>query len=785
MLKLFKNLSISAKIAVGSAGTLLLAIVLAGAGWYGVQSLVGKIGSSQGLSDTLAKMNEASRTKALYIAQPNEQAAQEVRERLSAVQESLQANEDVSQTEQFEVARNAIEQFSASFTRLVQAMGNIRLRDAEIGTARSDIRDIGDAIGLDARLEEDNNRNALKSQEEITKRANTLAFEVSEVVAHAMRAQLALPSYLAGRETTTIDELTIVRRTTDRLFDSSVSPEVDAAAGELRAETDKAIALVKDMRESVAKDYPAATASIDRIIDGANKLKEAFFAFIKTSTAAQQKIEMETMKTRTKANIGQQFLREAMEVASDLNDYRAEPTEEKYEAIKQRIAKLNGLNGAVKAMTSRDATQTIETLTQSFEGVRASKQALEEALNVASRNESLASQTLNDLVAENKNDADRIASQAMITILAASVISLAFVVLLTFGLWYLISRPLNRFTQTTLRVAQGDHEVDLDSGGRKDEIGQLVNAMAVFRDNLIANERLEEEQKQARIEQGKRQQAVEMLISEFRTEMQDVLQAVSQNVDELQSTARDMTTLAEGNATRSASVADASQYASSNVDAVASAAEELASSIDEISRQAAIAMRTVETASGTASTANDKISQLATAAQTIGEVISLISDIANQTNLLALNATIEAARAGEAGKGFAVVAAEVKSLATQTSQATERIAAQIAGIQNETSDAVTAIGTITSTMDEVNKYTNAIAEAVSQQGGATSDISRNVLQAAERTRSVAGTIIEVNQSSTQTKDAADQVLTASRNVHEKAITLRSRVDRFLEDVAAA
>jgi methyl-accepting chemotaxis protein len=183
--------------------------------------------------------------------------------------------------------------------------------------------------------------------------------------------------------------------------------------------------------------------------------------------------------------------------------------------------------------------------------------------------------------------------------------------------------------------------------------------------------------------------------------------------------------------------------------------------------------------------ANDKISQLATAAQTIGEVISLISDIANQTNLLALNATIEAARAGEAGKGFAVVAAEVKSLATQTSQATERIAAQIAGIQNETSDAVTAIGTITSTMDEVNKYTNAIAAAVSQQGGATSDISRNVLQAAERTRSVAETIVEVNESSTQTKDAADQVLTASRNVHEKAITLRSRVDRFLEDVAAA
>ena len=125
---------------------------------------------------------------------------------------------------------------------------------------------------------------------------------------------------------------------------------------------------------------------------------------------------------------------------------------------------------------------------------------------------------------------------------------------------------------------------------------------------------------------------------------------------------------------------------------------------------------------------NATVSKLGDSSIEIGQVIKVITSIAQQTNLLALNATIEAARAGEAGKGFAVVANEVKELAKQTAKATEDIGRRIGAIQDDTKSAVEAIGTISGIINQVNDISNTIATAVEEQSATTNEMSQNVVK---------------------------------------------------------
>ena len=176
---------------------------------------------------------------------------------------------------------------------------------------------------------------------------------------------------------------------------------------------------------------------------------------------------------------------------------------------------------------------------------------------------------------------------------------------------------------------------------------------------------------------------------------------------------------------------------------------------------------------------------LAAGAERIGAVVGLITNIASQTNLLALNATIEAARAGDAGKGFAVVASEVKSLATQTANATEEIGAQITQIQAATHEAVEAIRAISATIEEVSVISTTIAAAVEEQGAATAEIARNVQQTSQAAQAVTIGIGGVSQAASETGTTAEKFLTAAADLSKQADQLAGEARSFLTYVRAA
>jgi methyl-accepting chemotaxis protein len=345
---------------------------------------------------------------------------------------------------------------------------------------------------------------------------------------------------------------------------------------------------------------------------------------------------------------------------------------------------------------------------------------------------------------------------------------------------------LQRLQGRMLSIATGSIDQAVAETDRGDEIGRMAETLETLRQTAMTARALEAQQIEAK-QQGEQEKrdALISLANRFDASVGQLVGLMASGSTELETTAQSMTGTAQRTNQQATVVSTAAAEASTRVQTVASAAEELTSSISEISRQVAQSAKITGHAVESARRTDTIVRALADGAQQIEHVVELISNIAGQTNLLALNATIEAARAGDAGRGFAVVASEVKSLSSQTAEATKEISTRIAQIQGATKEAVEAIQGITATIEEVSTIAATITSSIEQQGVATAEIARNVTQTAQATQDVTSNIGGVSEAANETGNAAGLVLSAASNLSKQAEQLSGEVNTFLAGVRAA
>jgi len=273
--------------------------------------------------------------------------------------------------------------------------------------------------------------------------------------------------------------------------------------------------------------------------------------------------------------------------------------------------------------------------------------------------------------------------------------------------------------------------------------------------------------------------------NEMSGSLKRMILAIKENAEQvtsaseaLNTTSQQITASSEETSAQADVVSKAAQAVSQNLRTVATGAEEMEGSIKEIAKNATEAASVATSAVKVAESTTATVFKLGESSSEIGQVIKVITSIAQQTNLLALNATIEAARAGEAGKGFAVVANEVKELAKETARATEDISHKIEAIQADTKAAVDAIASISKVINQVNDISGTIATAVEEQNATTNEMSRNINEAAQGSGEITSNIVGVAEAAQGATHGANDTQKAAQQLVETSSRLRKLVGQF-------
>jgi methyl-accepting chemotaxis protein len=305
-----------------------------------------------------------------------------------------------------------------------------------------------------------------------------------------------------------------------------------------------------------------------------------------------------------------------------------------------------------------------------------------------------------------------------------------------------IARPLRNLVRPIEQLAAGNFSVAVNADGRKDEVGQIAEAVRIMAERVRAT------------------------ISEVKQSAREVTNASveisSATTDLSQRTEEQAASLEETSASMEQIAATVKKNAENAQQANASAAQtrEVADRGGEVVAKAVDAMARIEESS-----------------RKISDIITVIDEIARQTNLLALNAAVEAARAGEAGRGFAVVASEVRSLAQRSSQAAKDIKDLITNSNSQVKDGVELVNQAGTALTE-------IVESIKQVAAIVSDIANASTEQATGIEQVNKALNQMDEVTQQNSALVEENAATAKTLEHQAKAMDEHVAFFRIEAAA-